>query len=69
LPTGVTKGTITRTSATTATIALSGNRTEDYDSDITNVEVVIAGAELVTNTNGTSANTGITLTANNDQRP
>ena len=66
LPDGVSKGTITRVDATHASISLSGNRTKDYDSDITNLEVAIDGAELVTNSNGTSANSGVTFTATND---
>ena len=66
LPTGVSKGTITRTGDQTATISLSGNRTVDYDSDITNVEVVIAGAEFATQIDPASANTGVTLVADAD---
>jgi hypothetical protein len=66
LPAGVSKGTVTRTGNQSASIALSGNRTVDYDSDITNVEVVIAGAEFVTQTDPASANTGVTFSANDD---
>jgi trimeric autotransporter adhesin len=66
LPQGVTKGAITRTGNTTATIALAGNRTQDYDVDITNVEVIIDGAEFVLNSSAASANTGFTLDATDD---
>jgi len=66
LPTGVTKGTVTRTGDTTATIALVGDRTVDYDSDITNVTVTVQGAEFVTYSNEASANTGVTFTATVD---
>jgi hypothetical protein len=64
LPGGVTKGTVTRTGDHTATIALSGNRTTDYDADITNVTVDVSHTELAGLTSGSlSANTGVTLHA------
>lgn len=64
LPTGVSKGTVTRTGDHTATITLSGNRTVDYDTDITNVTVSISHTELAGLTSGTlSANSGVTLHA------
>jgi len=63
---GVTKGTVTRDSDTQATITLSGNRTIDYDSDITNVTVTIGVDELVFSTSDLVAGTGVTLIANND---
>ena len=67
LPQGVTKGDITRIDSKHATIKLSGDRTKDYDTDISNVEVVINNHELVNLSSGdVSQNTGVTLTANND---
>ncbi|OVE77836.1 hypothetical protein BVX99_01545, partial [bacterium F16] len=68
LPSGVTKGMLTRTSATTATIALSGNRDTDYDTDITNVTVTVTTAEFTDSTGDSdlSAGTGVTLTATDD---
>jgi hypothetical protein len=53
---------ITRNSATSITINLSGNRTTDYDSDITNTQVVIDAAGLSGSEN-LSANSGVTFTA------
>jgi len=66
LPQGVTKGSVSRTSDTQATITLSGNRTTDYDSDITNVMVTIGVDELVFSTSDLVAGTGVTLIANGD---
>ena len=67
LPAGVTKGNITRVSNDTVQIALYGNRTQDYDSDITNLTVSIAGAELVQHTlNPISQNSGLIFDAVND---
>ncbi|MBN2745731.1 MAG: fibronectin type III domain-containing protein, partial [Bacteroidales bacterium] len=66
LPKGVSKGDITVTSATTATIALDGNRSNDYDANITNVTVEIAADEFVSENNSANASTGVTLIANND---
>ncbi|MCA0447187.1 MAG: T9SS type A sorting domain-containing protein [Bacteroidetes bacterium] len=64
LPTGVTKGTVTRTSATSVTIVLSGNATIDYDANITNVTVSVNEAEVDEYTGANlTANTGVTLTA------
>ena len=53
LPTGVTRGTVTRTGDHTATIALSGNRTVDYDVDIQTVGLDISHTELAGLTSGT----------------
>jgi len=64
LPTGVTKGTVTRTSATSVTIVLSGNATIDYDANITNVTVSVNEAEVDEYTGANlTTNTGVTLTA------
>ena len=65
LPTGVSKGAVTRINATTVTIALSGNSTQDYDSNITSVTVSCTTAEYNHSTGGDSlsANTGVTLRA------
>ncbi len=64
LPAGVSKGAVTRTGAHTATIALSGNRTTDYDVDITNVSVVVIHTELAGLTSGSmTVSTGVTLHA------
>ncbi len=66
LPTGVSMGTLNRVDDTVVTIALSGNRTVDYDYDITNIEVVVQGAEFFTHSNSASDNHGFVLTAVND---
>ncbi|RLD54447.1 MAG: hypothetical protein DRJ01_18020, partial [Bacteroidetes bacterium] len=64
LPQGVTKGDITRTDSKHAIIQLNGNRTKDYDTDITNLEVVIHNHELNNLSSGdVSVNTGVTLNA------
>jgi fibronectin-binding autotransporter adhesin len=62
MPNGVTLGSITRNSATAITLNLSGNRTTDYDSDITNTQVVIDAAGL-SGSDNLSANSGVTFTA------
>jgi hypothetical protein len=56
LPEGVTRGAVTRVSDTTATVALSGNSTVDYDSDIA-VGLLADAAEFVDQTSGFSSNT------------
>ncbi|MCK4664412.1 MAG: hypothetical protein KAT68_16195, partial [Bacteroidales bacterium] len=67
LPEGVTKGTITRTGDKTATIALVGNRTKDYDTDITNLTVNIAHNEFVNMSSGSVEDDfGVTFNATND---
>lgn len=66
LPSGISKGILTRSSATEATIALTGTHTTDFDTDITTIEVVITGGELLLNTIGTSASSGVTIIANDD---
>lgn len=66
LPAGVSKGAVNRLSDTVITITLSGNRTTDYDSDITGVTVSCTAAEIDAYASGLSANSGVTLTATND---
>ncbi|MFN8208629.1 MAG: hypothetical protein U0T82_14660 [Bacteroidales bacterium] len=66
LPAGVTKGTVTRISSTQVQITLSGNRTTDYDNNITNLTLTVNEAEIDDNTIGVSAATGVTFVANND---
>ena len=64
LPDGVTKGTVTRISDTEVTITLNGNRTTDYDSDITNLQVSVDNSQIVDYTGAVlTANTGVTFTA------
>lgn len=64
LPGGVTKGAITRVDGHHVTIALSGNRTTDYDVDITDVEVVVSHLELAGLTTGTlDESVGVTMHA------
>jgi hypothetical protein len=45
LPAGITKGALVRTDATHATITLNGNRTTDYDVDITDLTLAINSAD------------------------
>lgn len=66
LPTGVTKGGVYRINDTTAQIVLSGNRTVDYDNDITGMTVTCSSAEIIEATNPTTSNAGVTFTALND---
>lgn len=67
LPDGITKGALVRTDATHATIALSGNRTTDYDSDITNL-ILSINTDEVNDTSGAdiTTNTGVTFVANDE---
>ena len=68
LPAGVAKGTVTRIDDTHVQIALSGNSSVDYDSDITDVTVACTDSEYLDSTGDESliVNSGITLTAIND---
>jgi len=68
LPAGVAKGTVTRIDDTHVQIALSGNSSVDYDSDITDVTVACTDSEYLDSTgDGTlTDNSGITLTATSD---
>ncbi len=65
LPHAVTKGTVTRTGSTSATITLSGNRNVDYSSDITDLTLTIASTEINDTSGGPglTVNTGVTFTA------
>ena len=63
LPTGVTLGSLNRVSDTEVEITLSGNSTEDYDSDKTNISVSITGDEYNEGTVDLSDSDGVTLTA------
>lgn len=66
LPSGVTKGKVTRISDTKATIALSGTSTVDYDSDITDVSLYCLNSEVVGEEFSLSCTEGVTLKAIND---
>ena len=67
LPEGVSIGSINRISSNSVEITLSGNRTTDYDSDITNAEISIADNEIDDYSGANiTKNTGITFTATND---
>lgn len=67
MPTGVTFGSVTRVSDTVVWVNFSGNRTYDYDSDLTNLSVSVDTDEFVSApTHALSANTGFTFVANND---
>ncbi|HYH01954.1 MAG TPA: Ig-like domain-containing protein, partial [Bacillota bacterium] len=65
LPSGVTKGMVTRVNATTVRILLSGNAVADYDIDITNLTVSCTAAEYRDSTGGgiLTVNNGVTLHA------
>lgn len=67
LPTGVKVGSIVRDSDTQATITLSGNRTTDYDLNITKLFVRCGGAEIMGaySTSIVSKPLGVTFTAIN----
>lgn len=62
LPAGVTAGSVSRTGDTSAEITLSGNTTDDYDTDITDVSVTVAAAELTLSATDVTAS-GVTFTA------
>ncbi|MFN8208833.1 MAG: hypothetical protein U0T82_15710, partial [Bacteroidales bacterium] len=67
LPQGVSQGTVTRTGNTTATIALVGNRTKDYDTSFTHVALTVPAIDVL-DPAGTlpsilTTNTGFTFTA------
>lgn len=63
LPGGVMIGAVTRIDASNAEITLSGNSTEDYDNDITDVSLSIGADELVLSGIAVSATGGVTFIA------
>jgi LPXTG-motif cell wall-anchored protein len=65
LPSGVTKGKVTRISSNTVEIMLNGNSVKDYDSDINNVSVTCTAGEYVDSDGGSSlsTSTGVIFTA------
>lgn len=68
LPEGVSWNNLTRSVVddSTAYISLTGNRTIDYDNDISNISITIKTAEIVTYTGNIIVSSGVTLTANDD---
>ncbi len=67
LPVGVTLSSITYLTPATVRLTLTGNRTVDYDTDISNVEVIVNYNDVNNLNSGTlSASSGVTLTADND---
>lgn len=65
-PAGVSIGILTRTSDTTATLSLSGNRTGDYYFDIANFTITVNAAEFTTwSSSDVVANSGVTFIAYN----
>ncbi len=68
LPSGVSKGSVSRVDDTTVKINLSGNSDIDYDIDITDITVSCTIDEYIDSTGDSSltASTGVTFTANND---
>ncbi|PXA03035.1 hypothetical protein DDZ13_14045 [Coraliomargarita sinensis] len=65
-PAGVVISSVTRIDDTTVRIILGGNRTVDYDTDITGMTVSCTAAEVVSAVSALSANTGVTFTATDD---
>jgi len=63
LPAGVSVGEVFRVDDVTVEIVLSGNTTEDYDTDITDLSVSIAAAELTEWESAISVSTGVTFIA------
>lgn len=67
LPEGVTwVSTINRIADDSVQITLSGNRTRDYDANISNISVTINPNEVSVYTNPIIVSSGVTLTATND---
>jgi hypothetical protein len=62
-PVGVSVGEVWRVDSVTVEITLSGNATEDYDTDITDLTVTIGGSELSSFDVEVSANSGVTFIA------
>lgn len=66
LPNGVTVGSIAKTAIDAATITLSGNRLDDYDSDVT-ISLSVNASQFVNASSGNlSADNDITITADDD---
>jgi len=67
LPDGVSKGIVSLIDADSATIILSGNRTTDYDVDITDLTLAINSAEIDDTTGpDITTNSGVTFNANDE---
>ncbi len=66
LPGGVSFGSVVRNSDTEAYVYLAGNRTVDYDADITNMEIRIAAGEIDSYSNQAIINSGVTFNADID---
>jgi len=67
LPVGINLGNVVRESNTTATLVFSGNRTVDYDADITNFKISIESNQVDDMVSGNlSVATGITFVAHNE---
>jgi hypothetical protein len=63
LPVGVSLGSVSRISETLVSLTLLGNATADYDTNITNVRVLVSAAEFLNTNVDVTSNEGITLTA------
>lgn len=63
LPAGVSVGEVFRVNDFKVEIVLSGNRSENYDEDITNFSVTIAGSEFTEWGSDITVDTGVTFTA------
>ncbi len=67
LPDGVTKtGTVNRIADDSVQITLSGNRTIDYDANISNMSITIDADQITTDTNNIIVSSGVVFTALND---
>jgi hypothetical protein len=66
LPQGVTMGSINRRNDSTVYIHFSGNRTKDYDFNITNLGLSIIKDQVISSVVDLSANAGFTFIANVD---
>jgi surface protein len=64
LPAGVTIGSVSYTNTTQFKVTLSGNRTTDYDSDITNATFTVKGAAYTGRIGDAIIDTGVTFEAN-----
>lgn len=66
IPDGVNIGSVFRTNDTAVYITLSGNRTTDYDANITNTELTIASSQITGVSNPVTISSGVTFNADND---